>query len=218
MRSVRAWVHEAGNRTSLWEAFVNFLLAFFVLVRKIREFLSMELPEEELDDFYDSFASLSLSDSDDDDAGSFRQQSFVQHPTPSSSQYTLTNVLPDAVVRGPVWTALNSPPLISLLRRLHRVNSAWRSFTAETVVWAALEFVRLDTPRYARFVERERRVHGQNLRYKTRGERFGLELNHFRAILDEPQIPIFTLTWCTAPNLAGTAPLDSDLAYYARVA
>lgn len=217
-RSVRSWVHEAGNRTSLWEAFINFLLALFVLVRKVREFLSTELPEEELDDFYDSFASLTLSDSDDDLSDS------VQHPPAarplpfSSSQYTLTSVLPDTVIKGPVWAALNSPPSISLLRRLNRVNNAWRSFTSGTVEWAALEFVRLDTPGYARFVERERLIHGHNLRYKTRGDRFGLELNHFRTILDEPQVPIYSLIWCTTSIPAGVTDTDPDLDYYARVA
>ena len=71
-----------------------------------------------------------------------------------------------------------------------------------TVEWVALEFDRRDTPGYIQYVSRNH----QFMRYRTLGERFRMELEHFRAVLDEPLLPIHR------------GDMDPETAYYASVA
>lgn len=195
-RPVQSWVSETADRSSLWESFLHFLLSLVVLVKKVKEFLSSELPEEDLDDFYDSFATLSLGDPADGREATPQTAGSRRTPSYSPTLHILTPMLPDEVIHDHLWHALNCPPSISLLRRLRGLNRAWRDYLGTTLEWTALEFTRMDTPGYARFIARHQQTTGQQLRYSTQGERFKMEIGHFRAVLEEPLFPVHDLQWC----------------------
>jgi hypothetical protein len=184
-------------------------------------------PVEEYDDFFDAFAELSLGDDDPRPVasrgsgscsvtppGSLASVGAVTPPAHVSSGELLPP-LPDLIARTALWDALRLPRSISLLYRLRRVNRRWRDFIGTTLEWTALEFTKLDNPGYQRFAWRWRGRH----RYRTRYERYNIEIGNLRVVLDEPRLPIGNLEWCVEarPGLA-TEVVSDDLDYYALVA
>lgn len=138
--------------------------------------MSSDNSEEDLDEFYDAFVSLNLGDSAA--AGSSIQSSdevltierssvFPRSGSSAPSTSTLVSGLHDQLVRSQVWNSLNSPPTMLTLQRLRRINRSWRSFVDTTVEWSAMEFTRLDTPGYNRFITTQQFDLGRRLRYRT---------------------------------------------------
>lgn len=92
---------------------------------------------------------------------------------------TLLSALEDEIVMRQIWPVLHKRVNVSLLWRLRRVNRAWRNQVGNTIEWAALEVVRLDSLGYLRFLAEsgERRPSMQ--------ERVERELSALRFLLSE---------------------------------
>ena len=69
-----------------------------------------------------------------------------------SGEATLLPPLSDELVFLHIWPLLHQRVNVSLLWRLRRVNRAWKKKVGTTLEWAALEFVRIDSPGYLRFL------------------------------------------------------------------
>ena len=171
---------------------------------KIQELFSTILaPVEEYDEFFDSFASLSF-----DDASTVPRVGCITPPVSENSGLLL--LIPHLVTTTTVWNKLRSPPSISLLYRLRHVSRGWKNFVSTTQEWAALEFTKLDTPGYERFV-----AYWHGIHYKrTRFERFSIEMGNLNLVLSEARVPLCDCPCCVAPVLAR----DDELSHYAEMA
>ena len=65
---------------------------------------------------------------------------------------TLLPPLSDELVFLHIWPLLHERVNVSLLWGLRRVNRAWKRKVGTTLEWAALEFVRVDSPGYLRLL------------------------------------------------------------------
>jgi hypothetical protein len=67
---------------------------------------------------------------------------------------TLRPPLSDELVLSQIWPLLHKRVNVSLLWRLRKVNRAWKKKVGTTLEWAALEFVRIDSPGFLRLLEK----------------------------------------------------------------
>ena len=114
-----------------------------LLWAKIQElFSTIQAPVEEYDEFFDSFASLSIDNA--------RTVPRVGCTTPPVSENSgLLPLIPDLVTTIIVWNKLCSPS-ISLLYRLRCVSRGWKNYVSTTQEWAALEFTKLNVVKIVR--------------------------------------------------------------------
>ncbi|KAG0618880.1 hypothetical protein M758_4G098100 [Ceratodon purpureus] len=204
-RPVQSWVRERAECTSLWEAFLHFLLSLFVLLRKVRDFLSSEVSDDEIENFQDAFATLSLEEQVPEEGEDIPPQLTESRVTPSYTADSSSSS-PNANVRDRLWRALNSPPTIAQLDRLCGLSLPWREYMNTTLEWTALEFTRMDTPGYIAYIDRHQRSMGLRMRYRTLRERFQMELDHFRTVLEEPLVS------------HQEGEMDPETTYYAELA
>ena len=92
---------------------------------------------------------------------------------------TLLPPLSDELVFSQIWPLLHKRVNVSLLWRLRRVNRAWKKKVSTTLEWAALEFVRVDSPGYLQLL----RIRGE--RCPPLRERVEGELHSFVVLLAE---------------------------------
>ena len=64
----------------------------------------------------------------------------------SKKKATLLPPLSDELVLSRIWPLMHQRVNVSLLWRLRRVNKAWKREVGDSLEWAALDIVRLDTP------------------------------------------------------------------------
>lgn len=83
---------------------------------------------------------------------------------------TLLPPLSDQLVLSKVWSLLHKQVNVSLLWRLRRVNKAWKRSVSNSLEWAALEMVRVDSPGYLRYL-RERRERRPSLLERVESEK-----------------------------------------------
>lgn len=83
---------------------------------------------------------------------------------------TLLPPLSDQLVLSKVWPLLHKQVNVSLLWRLRRVNKAWKRSVSNSLEWAALEMVRVDSPGYLRYL-RERRERRPSLLERVESEK-----------------------------------------------
>ena len=67
---------------------------------------------------------------------------------------TLLPPLSDELVLTRIWPLLHQRVNVSLLWRLRRVNRAWKGKVSNSLEWAALEMVRVDSPGFIRYLEK----------------------------------------------------------------
>ena len=72
----------------------------------------------------------------------------------SEGRATLLPPLSDELVLSQIWPLIHQRVNISLLWRLRRVNKAWKRKVGDSLEWAALEIVRVDTPGLIRYLKR----------------------------------------------------------------
>ena len=82
---------------------------------------------------------------------------------------TLLPPLSDELVLSQIWPLLHKRVNVSLLWRLRKVNRAWKKKVGTTLEWAALEFVRIDSPGFLRLLEK-RGEHRPSLRERVESE------------------------------------------------
>lgn len=85
-------------------------------------------------------------------------------------KFTLLPPLSDQIVLSKVWPLLHERVNVSLLWRLRRVNKAWKRSVSNSLEWAALEMVRVDSPGFLRYL-RERRERRPSLQERVESER-----------------------------------------------
>jgi hypothetical protein len=66
---------------------------------------------------------------------------------------TLLPPLSDELVLTKIWPLLHRRVNVSLMWRLRRVSRDWKKSVAQTLEWAALEVVRVDSPGYIQFLK-----------------------------------------------------------------
>ena len=153
MRTIPEWAKEVAKQVSLWQILLFVYMALCLLYAKIQElFVGIRALVEDYDNFFDSFAALSLDETEI--AAAIESKS-----PPVSKKCRLLRLVPIAITRGTVWDKLRIPPSISLLFRLRHISKGWREFVSTTEEWVALEFTRLDTPGYECFDARWRGIH-----------------------------------------------------------
>ena len=67
---------------------------------------------------------------------------------------TLLPPLSDELVFSQIWPLLHKKVNVSLLWRLRKVNRAWKKKVGTSLEWAALEFVRVDSPGFLQLLEK----------------------------------------------------------------
>ena len=72
----------------------------------------------------------------------------------SEKKATLLPPLSDELVLSRIWPLMHQRVNVSLLWRLRRVNKAWKREVGDSLEWAALDIVRLDTPGLIRYLKR----------------------------------------------------------------
>ena len=82
---------------------------------------------------------------------------------------TLLPPLSDELVLSQIWPLLHKRVNVSLLWRLRKLNRAWKKKVGTTLEWAALEFVRIDSPGFLRLLEK-RGEHRPSLRERVESE------------------------------------------------
>jgi hypothetical protein len=175
--SVEAWAQDTAGHVYLLFAKVKNLVASL-----------RTASADEYDEFFDSFANLSLGELTPPEA----ERCCMGHSAPPVSHNgRMLLPLPDSLVTDVRWRHI--PRSISLMCRLRRVNRAWRDYIVTTVEWIALEFTKLDSRGYERFAWRWRGFH----RRRTRFERYNIEIGNLNVVLSEPQFPKGNLVWCT---------------------
>ena len=92
---------------------------------------------------------------------------------------TLLPPLSDELVLERIWPLLHKRVNISLLWRLRRVSRAWKEGVGTTLEWAALEFVRIDSPGFTRYID------SRGERRPSLRERVEDELASFSQLLSE---------------------------------
>lgn len=97
--------------------------------------------------------------------------------------------LPDAVVEERVWPVLVRNPSVTQLFQLRQINSAWNRLVGTSLEWRALVFVLLDSPGYQQYVYRNR------FRFLSVSQRLGLEIAHFRQVVEENMEEVENRIW-----------------------
>ena len=82
---------------------------------------------------------------------------------------TLLPPLTDELVLAKIWPLLHKKVNVTLMWRLRRVSRDWKRSVAQTLEWAALEVVRVDSPGYLRFL-RERGERRPSLQERVEDE------------------------------------------------
>lgn len=72
----------------------------------------------------------------------------------SKGKATLLPPLSDELVLSRIWPLMHQRVNISLLRRLRRVNKAWKRKVGDSLEWAALDIVKVDTPGLIRYLKK----------------------------------------------------------------
>ena len=171
---------------------------------KIQElFSTIQAPIEEYDEFFDSFASLSL-----DDASTIPKVGCTIPPVSENSK--LLPLILDPMSTTTIWNKLRSPSSILLLYHLRRMSKGWKNFVSTTQEWTALEFTKLDTPRYEHFAARWRRIYCRIIWF----ERFTIEMGNLNLMLSEAQVPLCEHPCCVALVLVQ----DDELSHYVEMA
>lgn len=117
---------------------------------------------------------------------------------------TLLPPLSDEIVLARIWPLLHQRVNISLLWRLRRVNRAWRESVAQSLEWAALEMVRVDTPGFVQYLE-ERHEQRPSLR-----ERVEDELRSISKLLSERLVDFAAKSECLQSRTADYEESDEE--------
>lgn len=103
---------------------------------------------------------------------------------------------PNPLTKLHMWCCINTLPSLSQPYGLQRVSTSWRDFINMTVEWAAQSMIRMDVAGYRSFVRRY-----SHFTRRSKRERYGAKVDHFRAVLGEPLILVFKLSWCIGSSV-----------------